>query len=27
VLALTVISCNQVGDYMRSRLDSREGKI
>jgi len=26
-LALTVISCNQVGDYMRSRLDSREGKI
>nr|MBU6203273.1 ABC transporter permease [Acidobacteriota bacterium] len=27
VLALTVISCNQVGDYMRSRLDTREGKI
>ncbi|MGA1332868.1 MAG: ABC transporter permease [Ilumatobacteraceae bacterium] len=27
VLALTVISCNQVGDFMRSRLDSREGRI
>ena len=27
VLALSVISCNQVGDYLRSRLDLREGKI
>lgn len=27
VLALTVISCNQIGDHLRSRLDSREGKI
>lgn len=27
VLALTVISCNQIGDYLRSRLDLREGKI
>jgi peptide/nickel transport system permease protein len=27
VLAFTVISCNQIGDHLRSRLDSREGKI
>lgn len=27
VIAFTVISCNQVGDYLRSRLDMREGKI
>ena len=27
VLALSVISCNQIGDYLRSRLDLREGKI
>ena len=27
VLALSVIACNQVGDYLRSRLDLREGKI
>ena len=27
VIALTVIACNQVGDYLRSRLDLREGKI
>ncbi len=27
VLALTVIACNQIGDYFRSRLDMREGKI
>jgi len=27
VLALTVISCNQIGDYLRSQLDTREGKI
>jgi peptide/nickel transport system permease protein len=27
VLAFTVISCNQIGDYLRSRLDRREGKI
>ena len=26
-LAITVIACNQVGDYLRSRLDLREGKI
>lgn len=26
-LAFTVISCNQIGDYLRSRLDRREGKI
>lgn len=27
VLTLTVISCNQIGDYLRGRLDIREGKI
>lgn len=27
VLALSVIACNQIGDYLRSRLDMREGKI
>ena len=27
VLALTVIAFNQVGDHLRSQLDSREGKI
>jgi peptide/nickel transport system permease protein len=27
VLALTVIASNQIGDYLRSRLDLREGKI
>jgi peptide/nickel transport system permease protein len=27
VLAFTVIACNQIGDHLRSRLDSREGKI
>jgi len=27
VLALTVISLNQLGDYLRGRLDLREGKI
>ena len=27
VLAITVVSCNQVGEYLRSRLDLREGKI
>ena len=26
-LALTVIACNQVGDFLRSQLDKREGKI
>lgn len=27
VVALTVISCNQLGDFLRGRLDLREGKI
>lgn len=27
VLALTVIACNQIGDYLRAQLDEREGKI
>jgi oligopeptide transport system permease protein len=27
VLALTVIAFNQIGDHLRSQLDSREGKI
>jgi len=27
VLALTVIAFNQLGDYLRGRLDLREGKI
>ncbi|NDF68304.1 MAG: ABC transporter permease [Actinobacteria bacterium] len=27
VLALTVIACNQIGDFLRGRLDVREGKI
>jgi peptide/nickel transport system permease protein len=27
VLALTVIAFNQIGDHLRSRLDTREGKI
>jgi peptide/nickel transport system permease protein len=27
VLALTVIACNQIGDFLRGRLDLREGKI
>jgi len=27
VLALTVISCNQIGDVLRNRLDSREGRL
>jgi ABC-type dipeptide/oligopeptide/nickel transport system permease subunit len=27
VLALTVIACNQIGDYLRAQLDQREGKI
>lgn len=27
VLALTVIACNQIGDYLRAQLDKREGKI
>jgi peptide/nickel transport system permease protein len=26
-LALTVIACNQLGDFLRSQLDKREGKI
>jgi peptide/nickel transport system permease protein len=26
-LALTVIACNQVGDHLRSRLDSRESRL
>ena len=27
VLALTVIACNQLGDVLRSQLDSREGRL
>ncbi|MFZ9843688.1 MAG: ABC transporter permease [Ilumatobacteraceae bacterium] len=27
VVALTVIACNQLGDFLRGRLDLREGKI
>ena len=27
ILALTVIACNQLGDVLRSRLDSREGRL
>lgn len=27
VLALTVIACNQIGDYLRGGLDGREGKL
>ena len=27
VLAFTVIACNQIGDYLRSRLDQREGRL
>ena len=26
-LALTVIACNQIGDTLRQRLDSRESKL
>jgi peptide/nickel transport system permease protein len=27
ILALTVIACNQLGDVLRARLDSREGRL
>lgn len=27
VLALTVIACNQIGDYLRGTLDGREGRL
>ena len=27
VLAVTVISCNQIGDVLRNRLDEREGRL
>jgi peptide/nickel transport system permease protein len=27
VLALTVIACNQIGDYLRGALDGREGRL